>query len=72
MFISKKRWNVILSDIYGLQEDVFLLQVMHNRYKKLLNELIDEKSKAKERHPASKHPASINKTTTKKVEKNGK
>lgn len=67
MFISKKRWNVILSDIYGLQEDVFLLQVMHNRYKKLLNELIDEKSKAKERHPAS-----INKTTTKKVEKNGK
>ena len=65
MFISKKQWNLILSDIHALQDDVFLLQLTLKRYKKLLD--VQDQVEAKKRHPAS-----TKKTTTKKVEKNGK
>ena len=62
MFISKKRWNLIVSDIFELQDDMFILQLS---LKKLLS--VNNKAMAKERHPSSPK-----KTTTKKVEKNGK
>jgi hypothetical protein len=52
----------MVSDIFELQDDMFILQLS---LKKLLD--VDNKAKAKERHPSSPK-----KTTTKKVEKNGK
>lgn len=53
---------MMVSDIYELQDDMFILQL---GLKRLLD--VDNKTKAMERHPAS-----LKKTTTKKVEKNGK
>ena len=65
MFISKKRWNLIVTDIFRLQEDVFLLELTLSHHKQLHD--ADNKEKARQRHPSS-----LKKTTTKKVEKNGK
>ena len=65
MFISKKKWNSIVTDIFRLQEDVFLLELSFSHHKQLHN--VDNKAEAMKRHPASSK-----KTTTKKVEKNGK
>jgi len=62
VFVSKKKWNMMVSDIFELQDDMFILQL---GLKRLLD--VDNKAKAMERHPASPK-----KTTTKKVEKNGK
>lgn len=62
MFISKKKLNEIVSDIYELQDNMFIIELY---VKRLIDE--DNKEKAKDRHPASPK----NKTN-KKVEKNGK
>jgi hypothetical protein len=62
MFISKKKWNMIVSDIYELQDDLFILELY---VKRLIDK--DNKENAQDRHPASK-----NNRTNKKVEKNGK
>lgn len=62
MFVSKKEWNLINEDIRELQDELFAVQY---NLKRLVD--ADEKAKAKERHPSSSK-----KTTTKKVEKNGK
>ena len=62
MFVSKKEWNLINEDIRELQDELFIVQLN-------LKRLVDanNKAQAKERHPASPK-----KTTTQKVEKNGK
>jgi hypothetical protein len=65
VFVSKKRWDLIVTDIFGLQEDVFLLELALSHHKKLHD--VDNKAEAMKRHPASPK-----KTTTKKVDKNGK
>jgi hypothetical protein len=62
VFVSKKRWDLIVTDIYELQDDMFILELY---IKRLIDK--DNKENAKERHPSSPK-----KTTTKKVEKNGK
>ena len=62
MFVSKKEWNLINEDIRELQDELFTVQY---NLKRLVD--ADNKAKAMERHPSSSK-----KTTTKKVEKNGK
>ncbi len=62
MFISRKKWKSINLDIRELQDELFIVKL---NLKKLVD--VYNKEKAKERHPASSK-----KTTTKKVEKNGK
>ena len=65
MFVSKKKWNQLALDMFKLQETVFAMELALSYHKRLHD--ADNKEKAKQRHPSSPK-----KTTTKKVDKNGK
>jgi len=70
VFINRKMWELTQDDIRDLQHAVYFLELTHNKeeYEEImLDDYETRHSKAMHRHPASSK-----KTTTKKVEKNGK
>ena len=70
MFINRKMWELIQDDIRDLQHDVYYLELIHN--KKEYEEIMLDDYETRHSQAMHRHPSSSKKTTTKKVEKNGK
>lgn len=70
MFIRKKMLELIEDNIRNLQHTVYFLTLEHDRG--MYENIMESDYEARHDKATHRHPASTKKTTTKKVEKNGK
>lgn len=70
MFVRKSKFDFIQNELDEANAELAVMELLIHKWRTEVTET--RKTKAKERHPASINKTTTKKATTKKVEKNGK